>query len=136
MTLPLLQTPLLEAASRWAEEHPERARPPRRGRRRKKVKVAPPTAEEIAQAVVAKLKPAVDAQFVTEANAEMICGQSFDWVVSVARRIGVPVANPTGKKRIVDLSAFRAALAALAARESPVAERCEAPDSVETCARV
>jgi hypothetical protein len=81
--------------------------------------------DEIASLVIAKLAPAARVIFLTETNAEPSTGQSFDWWASAARQLGVPIANPTGRKRVIDVEALRVALAKSAPasidepRESP-----------------
>ncbi|MBK8994141.1 MAG: hypothetical protein IPM35_00105 [Myxococcales bacterium] len=72
---------------------------------------APPSPAEIVAEVLRRLGPATRAEFITPGNAEAVTGQDFRWVKAEARRLGVPVGG-SGKKRVVDVAAFRAALAA------------------------
>lgn len=72
---------------------------------------APPSAAEIAAEVLRRLGPAMRAEFITAGNAEAVTGQDWRWVIAEAQRLGVVVGG-RGKKRVVDVQAFRAALAA------------------------
>lgn len=92
--------------------------------------------ERLAEIVVAKMDArrthasVVRAEFITAGNAEAITGQDWRWVVAEARRLGVPVGG-TGHKRVVDVQAFRAALAA---DSKPPLTKCDV-DPVEEIRR-
>ena len=81
---------------------------------------------DIAAEVLRRLGPATRAEFITPGNAEAVTGQDFRWVKAEAKRLGVAVGG-TGHKRVVDVEAFRAALAAEA---KPQLAKCAA-DPVE-----
>lgn len=91
-----------------------------------------PSAEEIATKLAEKLGPATRVVFLTETNAELATGQSFDWWATVAQRLGVPIANPTGRKRVIDVEALRAALAA----SVPAPETSQSEDPIAQIHRV
>lgn len=89
---------------------------------------APPSPAEIVAEVLRRLGPATRAEFITPGNAEAVTGQDFRWVKAEAKRLGVAVGG-TGHKRVVDVEAFRAALAAEA---KPQLAKCAADvDPVE-----
>ena len=50
------------------------------------------------------------AVLITEANCEQLTGQDFRWAVDTAKRMGVAVQNPSGRKRAIVLEDFLAAL--------------------------
>lgn len=99
---------------------------------RRKPKKASRRVERIAELVVAKLGPAISVAFISETNAEPVSGQSFDWWVGVAKRLGVPVHNVTGRKRVIDVEVLRTALAASA----PIASDVPTNDPVTTVRRM
>lgn len=86
--------------------------PPRRARAAVTVAASTsPSSAEITAEVLRRLGPVTRAEFITAGNAEAVTGQDFRWVRAEAERLGVPVGG-TGNKKIVDVSAFRSALAA------------------------
>ncbi|MCK6538300.1 MAG: hypothetical protein L6Q84_35445 [Polyangiaceae bacterium] len=98
-----------------------------------RVPALPPAPAEIADEVARHLSPATRAEFITPGNAKAVTGQDWRWVTAEAQRLGVPVGG-TGKKRIVDIEAFRAALAAKPT--PPLAKRAADIDPVEQIRRM